>query len=220
MKTATSTPRTSKPIVPAAKPVRRTQEERSSTTRAVVIEAAITLLHRLGYAATSTTLVAEEAGVSRGAMVHQFPAKSDLMLAVVQAVFERDGDLYNASIKSTTPAQWLRDLPNTMWDVISRPSGIAVIEIMLATRSDPALADELRTVQEAIDREAHIWVLGRYAAAGLKEHPQGEAIHRLFVAAIRGLALEQLFMRNEAEVKKSIAALAEVLQHFYPELAK
>jgi len=32
--------------------------------------------------------------------------------------------------------------------------------------------------------------------------------------------LEQLFMRNEAEVKKSIAALSEALRYFYPELDK
>ena len=203
---------------PASRPVRRTQEQRSSTTQAVVIEAAINCLHRLGYAATSTTLVAKEAGVSRGAMVHQFPAKSDLMLAVVRAVFEQDGELHKQSIQATSPRQWMRNLPETMWGVISRPSGIAVIEIMLASRSDPALADELRAVQQQIDSEAHVWVLGQHVAAGIDEHPKGEAIHRLFVAAVRGLALEQLFMRNEVEVKKSIGVLSDVLRLFYPEL--
>ncbi len=107
-----------------------------------------------------------------------------------------------------------------MWDVISRPSGIAVIEIMLASRSDPDLADELRAAQLQIDQDAHAWVIEREAAAGIEDRPDGEALHRLFVAAVRGLALEQLFMRNEAQVKKSIAALSEALRYFYPELDK
>lgn len=49
--------------------------------RMKLIEAAIACLHRTGYSATTVSTVATEAGVSRGAMTHQFPAKTDLMLA-------------------------------------------------------------------------------------------------------------------------------------------
>lgn len=208
-----------KPNANAAVPrIRRTQEERSESTRARVIEAAINCLHRAGYAGTSTTLVAEEAGVSRGAMVHQFPSKAELMLAVVRAVFHQDGELYERSLKAASPRQWLREFPSTMWDVISRPAGVAVIEIMLASRSDPDLAKRLRSEQQRIDREAHVWVLKHMATADIEDRPDGEAIHRLFVAAVRGLALEQLFMRNKAEVMQSIAVLSKVLRQLYPDL--
>ena len=200
--------------------VRRPQAERSATTRAKLIEAAINCLHRLGYSLTGTSLVAEEAGVSRGAMLHQFPTKTDLMLAVVRAVFERDAEYYNQSILTMTPQEWMRSLSSTVWEVVSRPSGIAVMEIMLASRSDPDLADKLRAIQSQIDREAHAWVMERQEAAGLQERPDGEAIHRLFVAAARGLALEQLFMNNRSEIKKSVDVLGEALLHFYPQLAK
>ncbi len=200
--------------------VRRPQAERSATTRAKLIEAAINCLHRLGYSLTGTSLVAEEAGVSRGAMLHQFPTKTDLMLAVVRAVFERDSEHYQQTILTMEPQDWMRAIAETVWEVVSRPSGIAVMEIMLASRSDPDLADKLRTIQSQIDREAHAWVLERQEAAGLQERPDGEAIHRLFVAAARGLALEQLFMNNRGEIKKSVNVLSEVLLHFYPQLKK
>ncbi len=198
--------------------VRKPQEERSEATRARVIDAAIKCLHRAGYAGTSTTLVAEEAGVSRGAMLHQFPSKAELMLAVVRAVFHEDGELYERSLKAISPRQWLREFPSTMWEVISRPAGIAVIEIMLASRSDPEFAKRLRTEQQQIDREAHVWVVEHMAIAGIDDRPDGEAIHRLFVAAVRGLALEQLFMRNKAEVMRSIDVLCTVLRQLYPDL--
>ncbi len=198
--------------------VRRPQEERSEATRARVIDAAVKCLHRAGYAGTSTTLVAEEAGVSRGAMLHQFPSKAELMLAVVRAVFHEDGELYEKSLKAISPRQWLREFPSTMWDVISRPAGIAVIEIMLGARSDPDFAKRLRAEQQQIDREAHVWVVEHMAIAGIDDRPDGEAIHRLFVAAVRGLALEQLFMRNKAEVMRSIEVLCLVLRQLYPDL--
>ena len=210
METPTSAPRR----------VRRPQAERSATTRAKLIDAAIACLHRLGYASTTTSLVAEEAGVSRGAMMHQFPSKTALMLTVVRAVFERDSEHYKQSILTVTPKAWMRSLADTVCEVVGRPSGIAVMEIMLASRSDPDLAGQLREIQLQIDREAHAWVLERHAAAGLQTRPDSEALHRLFVAAARGLAMEELFMRNRGEIKKSIDALGEVLRYFYPEIDK
>jgi len=198
---------------------RRPQAERSADTQAKLIEAAITCIHRLGYGPTTITVVAQEAGVSRGAMTYQFPAKADLMIAVLRAVYEQDSEHYQRSVAAMSPLEWLRSLPATMWEVISRPSAIAVMEIMLAARSDPELAAKLREAQQKIDVEAHTWVLERLRAAAIDDRPDGVAVHRLFVAAIRGLALEAVFMQNRAEVEKSIAVLAETLRHLYPSLA-
>jgi hypothetical protein len=61
-------------------------------------------------------------------------------------------------------------------------------------------------------------VIERLHAAGIDDRPDGAAVHRLFVAAVRGLALEAVFMQNRAEVEKSIAVLAETLGHLYPNL--
>lgn len=197
---------------------RRPQAERSAQTRARLIAAAISCLHRLGYGATTVTVVAEEAGVSRGAMTHQFPAKTDLMLAVVRAVFRLDTDHYQRSVEEMSPVEWMRSLPWITWNAVSQPSGIAVMEIMLASRSDPELAERLREMQTRIDTEAHAWIVERHRAAGLEDRPDGEAVHRVFVAALRGLALEALYMRNRAEVEKSIEVLAEMVRHLYPAL--
>jgi AcrR family transcriptional regulator len=197
---------------------RRLQSERSADTRKRLVDAAISCLARLGYSATTVSLVAEEAKVSRGAMTHQYPAKSDLMLAVVEAVFDQDGRHYNRTVLEKQPLQWMRDLPATMWDVISQPSGIAVIEIMLASRSDRQLADRLRVVQRKIDSSAHQWIVERMEGAGLKDRPDGEAIHRLFVAAIRGLSLEALFRRDRAPMVAAVAVLSEMLGLLYPVL--
>ncbi|WP_304170218.1 TetR/AcrR family transcriptional regulator [Phenylobacterium aquaticum] len=201
---------------PDAKPARRRQADRSSSTRDRLIEAAITCLHQRGYAQTTVSVVAEAAGVSRGAMTHQFPAKTDLMVAVVRAVFRKDSDYYEQSIVGVDLVDWMRNLPWTLWGAVSAPSGIAVMEIMLASRSDPQLAERLRDMQMRIDTAAHAWIQDRRRAAGLAEHPDGDAIHRLVVAAARGLALEALFRRNSEDVGDSIAVLAELLTHLYP----
>jgi len=210
-------PSNAKPAA-AANPPRRPQAQRSAETQNKLIAAAISCLHHVGYSATTVTMVADEAKVSRGAMSHQYPAKTDLMLAVVQAVFEDDSLHYERALAAKPPLQWLAELPATMWEVISRPSGTAVMEIMLASRSDPDLADKLRVMQSAIDIRAHQWIVERLADAGIRDRPNGEAIHRLFVAAVRGLSLEALFRRDRVGVEKSVAVLSEVLRLLYPAL--
>lgn len=223
MTTKRSTLKTSRGVTKASeraikKPVRKPQAQRSAETQAKVIEAAIACLHRVGYAATTVTMVAEEAQVSRGAMSHQYPTKTDLMLAVVEAVYEQDVQAYNASMTSSAPASWLAGLPSTMWQVISRPSGTAVMEIMLASRSDSDLADKLRAMQVAIDARAHQWIVDRMKDAGLSDRPDGDAIHRVFVSAIRGLSMEALFRRNPKDVQHAIRVLEEIIHLLYPAL--
>lgn len=205
-------------VAKPVRPPRRPQAERSAGTRARLIEAAIVCLHRTGYSATTVSTVATEAGVSRGAMTHQFPAKTDLMLAVVQHVFEQDSTFYSDTIAAMDPSQFLLSLPDMMWGVISRPAGIAVIEIMLASRSDPGLAERLRELQSDIDERAHKWSNDRVRAAGLEQHPDGAAIHELFLAAVRGLAIEATFMNNQDNVQRALRLLGDMMRRFYPGL--
>ncbi|QLY28454.1 TetR/AcrR family transcriptional regulator [Nocardia huaxiensis] len=63
---------------------RRTQAERSAAARAAVVRAARELFGQYGYGGVSTIAVAAAAGVSRGALYHQFGEKRDLF----EAVFE------------------------------------------------------------------------------------------------------------------------------------
>jgi AcrR family transcriptional regulator len=65
---------------------RRTQEERSAATREALISAARTLWGARGYAEVGTPEIAAAAGVTRGAMYHQFADKAALFAEVVEAV--------------------------------------------------------------------------------------------------------------------------------------
>jgi AcrR family transcriptional regulator len=65
---------------------RRTQAERSAATRGALVAAARRLFAERGYAAVGTPEVAAAAGVTRGALYHQFADKADLFLAVYEQV--------------------------------------------------------------------------------------------------------------------------------------
>jgi len=65
---------------------RRTQGDRTAATRAALLTAARQLFGSDGYAAVGTERIARRAGVTRGALYHQFADKAELFAAVLDAV--------------------------------------------------------------------------------------------------------------------------------------
>jgi AcrR family transcriptional regulator len=64
----------------------RTQAERTATTRAALVSAARTLFEERGFAAVGTDEIARAAGVTRGALYHQFDGKLELFADVFEQV--------------------------------------------------------------------------------------------------------------------------------------
>jgi len=97
-------------------------DSRGAKTRALLIDAAINCLARYGYAATTTPMVAEMCGFSRGALQQQFPTRTDLMLAVIQATVE-ERDAFYADKRELVPAGKERFIAITdlTWATSSRP---------------------------------------------------------------------------------------------------
>lgn len=191
------------------KPPRRTQESRSAETRARALETAIRLLYERGYAATNILTVASEAGISRGALQHQFPTKVDLMLYVVRTVYDQEKVLYSEQLdRIADPRERMLAFPEVAWDVLSRPSGVAVLEILQGSRSDADLAARLRPLQIEIERDSLDLVVSMAGQAGMDTSAPGV---RLVVWAIRGLSVAQLLVEDPAEIRKSVRLLRRLL---------
>jgi AcrR family transcriptional regulator len=78
------------------------QEQRSASTRAKLVKAARALFARDGYAGVGTEQIARRAGVTRGALYHQFPAKEDLFLAAYEEVEQELAEAAAALLGSST----------------------------------------------------------------------------------------------------------------------
>jgi len=186
---------------------RKTQAERSAATRQVLLDAAVKCLFEHGYGTTTTILVAEEAGVSRGAMLHQFPSKADLMTFVVEAVFDDEVRQYGKLLKGLDdPRERLLAYPMAVWKLQSRPEGVAVLEIFQGSRSDPVLAKKLKPVQAKIDKAA--------VTALQSEFPSGVSIPllQLVVGVARGLAISQVIAPAAKSGREPIQLFQELLR--------
>lgn len=193
----------------AARPRRRTQAERSAETRRILLETTIRCLHQRGYSATTTLLVAEEAGLSRGAMLHQFPTRVDLMMFVVQSVYDDEVAIYDARLSAIADQkERLYAFPEIVWEVLSRPSGVAVLEVLQGSRSDPDLATRLAPLQAQIEQNA-LALLGRWFG---DTGSGGKAAMRLVVWAIRGLSIAQVLAPDPEEIEKSVSLLRRLFE--------
>jgi len=187
---------------------RQTQAERSAAMRARLVDAAIRCLNKHGYSATTVAMVADEAGVSRGGMLHQFPTKVDLMLEVVRHASGYDENASRVS-KTRNPDKRIAfmDMTDATWRVITKPPAMAKLEIMIAARSDPALAERLPDIIQAIEERRHdnVWEVAE--EAGIEDRDQVDAMVTLHMAAMRGLAIELMFTQDQAMVDRAYALL-------------
>lgn len=88
---------------------RRTQAERSRSTRAALIASGRALFAERGFAGTAREEIVERAGVTRGALHHHFGTKQALFSAVFE-VLEQElaGRIAGAAMAGTDPRDQLR----------------------------------------------------------------------------------------------------------------
>src|SRR5215510_10588864 len=79
---------------------RRTQAERTQETRARILDAAVEVLRKKGYAHFRTADVARAAGVSRGAQLHHFATKEKLVYATMEHVFHNVLETSRARVRA------------------------------------------------------------------------------------------------------------------------
>ena len=124
------------------------QEERSAETRARLLDATVECLFERGYAGTTTTEIASRAGVSRGAQLHHFPKKDELVVRALEHVFELRLNEMRAAVAeppSGTREHRLAAVIDAMWPLFKGPTFYAWLELVVASRTDPALSEAVRT---------------------------------------------------------------------------
>jgi AcrR family transcriptional regulator len=127
----------------------RTQQQRRDETRRALLDAAVESLTEVGFARTTTLEVQRRANASRGALLHHFPSKIELLVAAVDHLAEmraRELKVLAAELpdgRSRTDA-----VLELLWQCFSGTFFQVAMELRTAARTDP----ELRPVLVAAER--------------------------------------------------------------------
>jgi AcrR family transcriptional regulator len=134
--------------------VRTPQQERSRATQQRLLEATVDCLIERGWSGTTTTLVAEKAGVSRGAQLHHYPTKAALVLAAVEHLAARRAAEIRAEAASL-PVRRLDRIVALLATAFTGPLYVAALEVWVAARTDPPLRAALVPLEARVGRELH-----------------------------------------------------------------
>lgn len=189
---------------------RQTQADRSRDTRLKLMRAVVDCLVDVGWAGTTTTLVSERAGVSRGAQLHHFASRGELVAAAVEHVgaegvreLRARADALGRPVR--TPA-----VVGLIVDFYVSPLFAAALELWVAARTDAELRALVIPLQGHLGRESH-----RLAVELLDADEARPGVREAVQATLdlaRGLALANTLTDDTARRARIVAAWSTQLE--------
>jgi len=175
-----------------------------------LLEATVDCLVEDGWSGTSTTLVSQRAGVSRGAQLHHFPTKNALVVAAVEHLSElRGAELRDAATRVPGGPGRTRAVLAMLADHFTSPVFTAALELWVAARTDPTLRAAVGPLEQRVGREAH-----RIAVAALGADEERPGVRELVQATldlVRGLGLATTLTDDAARRGRILDAWAHTL---------
>lgn len=157
---------------------RRTQADRSASTQSAVLDATVECLAKFGYAGTNTREIAARAGISRGALTHHYPNRSDVIVAAIERLFDRLAQRFVEEFTARADdARTLEGAVDTLWNILGDNNYAAVLEVIVASRTD----SELRVVVHGVAARLESSVVAVFNA--VTPVPLDEPAARLVISA-------------------------------------
>lgn len=196
------------------------QAQKSAMTRDRILDAAINCFVELGYTNVTTAKVASAAGVSRGAMLHHFPSKTELIQAAVEYLHDKLLEDYTQRVASI-PAAYTgkkrrRAGIDAYWDHLTGDLFVVYHELCVASRTDPELQSILENSQLLFEK--HV----RESNTKLFDEWQDRGDRFLLAMDVtkfmmEGMAAGQLMTNRDARVKRLLNYLADRLEEIFQE---
>lgn len=186
----------------------RSSPARGGATRERVLDAAVACIAAEGFQASNLSRIARHAGMTTGAIQHQFGDKASLLAEVVERGYEQMTDRLARMPGGEEPlAARVSRLVEALWSGYDAASTRACFEILLAMRGDAAFHERslafLTAMHQRIDR---LW-MGTFWDA-----PCGRAGHvaaqRTVFTTLNGLALERILLTGVPDPAPDLARLA------------
>ena len=130
--------------------MRRTKEE-AQKTRDAVLRAAAQVLVRLGVGAFTIDAVAQEAGITKGGVLHHFPSKDALITSLIEQVTQMFNQRLETELAAEAvgqPGRWLRAYIRTIFSVQFEEINL-MPTLAAAVTADPETVYRLQRSMEA-----------------------------------------------------------------------
>lgn len=186
--------------------MREPQQDRSRATRRRLLVACVECLADVGWSATTVAVVAERAGVSRGAAQHHFPTREDLITAALEHMFDERIEAARAELTGTGTSPTTEAVVARLVEHFTGTLFKAALQVWTAAAADEALRERVVPLEQKFGRVAH-----RMAIEALGVSDEDETVHRLVQATLdlaRGLGLADVLTDDSARRGEVVRAWA------------
>ena len=186
----------------------RVREQQRLATRQRILRAAVDSFQALGYAATTTLEVQRRAGVSRGALLHHFPTRPQLVAAAIaELVSQNDAASKEALAEASADLDPIDRARRALRSIVARPAFGIEMELWTAARSDAELRAHLRKAERSAMKD---WQQGLDEMFGpdLVAHPAYPSVIAVTTPLIRGLAVTRSLTASTTGLERSLDAWA------------
>lgn len=174
-----------------------------------VLDAALDCLVDLGFAGTTTTVVAARAGVSRGAQLHHFPTRPSLVAAAVQHLFAALTEEFNSAFAALDGrGDRVGAAVDLLWSMFEKPRYAAVLELYVAARSDAELLAQILPIS-ARHQENVYDLAARYFPDAAERGALAETLP-LILDAMQGMAVSRLLYGDSPDESGRLRRLREL----------
>lgn len=175
-----------------------------------LLDATIECLVEKGWSGTSTTLISERAGVSRGAQLHHFPTKNDLVIAAIEELWNKRDAEYRTALGSIPAGpERVRHVVEVLGEQFSSVMFEAALELWVAARSDAALHAAVADLERKLGRASHRLTVD---ALGVDESVPGvRELVQATLDLVRGLGLANTITDDTARRRKILDQWATTL---------
>ncbi|MFN4183539.1 MAG: TetR/AcrR family transcriptional regulator [Hyphomonas sp.] len=173
-----------------------------------LIDAAIDCLNEFGLGMTTLQRITDKANVSRGAFVHHFPTRVDLLIAVAEHAAETQNIHVRRRLGNLQAGMPIFEaITSATWEAMVQPTAIALLEIMIGARSDAELARRFRPVIDRLQAAQKEAVWEQAELAGIRDRDTVITMVHLHMAAMRGLVLELMYSDDRSAADASMQLL-------------
>lgn len=197
------------PVESQERPQRTPQGERTRAMRTRLLDATIDCLVERGWAGTTTTLVSERAGVSRGAQLHHFPTKQALVVAAVEYIATKRRTELEAAAEHLPRSRRTRAVLDILSEQFTSPVFLAALELWVAARTDETLRTAVGPLEQRIGRETHKQAVD---LLGVDESDNGaRELVQATLDLLRGLGLADTLADDSRRRKRILDTWAKTL---------
>ena len=191
--------------------LREPRQDRSRATRARLLESAVACLAELGWGGATVAVVAERAGVSRGATQHYFPTREDLFTAALEHMAEvRLAEIKREAARlPARSAHRTKDVVGLLVRLYTGPLFRAALQIWAAASANEFLRGLVLPLEARLGREAH-----KAAIELLNADESVPGVHEAVQATLdlaRGLGLADTLADDSRRRDRVIAQWAAML---------